>query len=230
MNQHLTNCGVQGQNPPESMDDDYAAYFNQLFPLLLLRRVLHTSIRYGNGEIISLVIKALTTIFKANGCTKYAFACLEFSLQTQHYLSEELSHLLKHERFVNLLGKADSNIPADLFVEFDNKYIKERLTLHKGEATSKLLNRLSKSRELSSKVITAFNDSFTTSKHQKRRTRNQDQYHMDIMLISGKLERPFSNESRKLVNRRDLLKPIDSGKLKNWFRLKAKHVKHSAYL
>ena len=52
-----------------------------LSTLLVIRRILNTAIDYGDGDVITLVVKVLYPIFKANGMEHYAIMRLEMIAQ-----------------------------------------------------------------------------------------------------------------------------------------------------
>ena len=71
-----TPAAEENTNP-----DDYAAYAYALSTLLLIRRILNTAIDYGDGNVVTLLVKVLYPMFKANGMKHRAIMCLEMIAQ-----------------------------------------------------------------------------------------------------------------------------------------------------
>ena len=178
--------------------DDYAAYAYALSTLLLIRRILNTAIDHGDGDVVALVVKVLYPMFKANGMKHYAIMCLEMIAQIS-VLPEKLALMVKQERFFNKHGGISSNIPLDLMVEHDNKLVKERLALYRGEFDSNYLDLISKSHEETNEILEFHEKSFRSYRNPKCRSRCEEKYQQDISSLLDHMVHPFKNKGRKYL-------------------------------
>jgi anthranilate/para-aminobenzoate synthase component I len=122
--------------------------------------------------------------FKALGAHKYALACFEAIAQDQLFLSPKMRLLVAQERFVNNLGRADSNIPMDQDVEFANRNFKDNFTLVHGEPSERVLNRLSKSVDKVVTVLDSFHKDFGLQRFNTRRQVSADKYEQDVIKLT----------------------------------------------
>ena len=133
-----------------------------LIKLLLIRKNLHTAIKYGDGSRVLLTVKHMLPYFKVNNNYKYALACLELLAQTQMFLSPRLSLAVTQGRFINMRGAPNSNYPIDLCVEHSNKVFKDNVSLYRGDCTQKVLDRISKSQTITKEILDNHQQEFTS--------------------------------------------------------------------
>lgn len=193
--------------------------------MLLIKRLLDNSIKVGDGDTLSLVIKHMFVYFKELGATKYSIACFEFVAQQQIFLSEKMATLVRQERFVNNSGRKYTNIPIDLDVEHSNKHFKENFRLAQGELSQKVLDRLSKSQDVVVDILDTFRESFKLVNHTALRVMNEDKYKEDVNKIAKHLKcgnvfdvipgRKVGSEQLKKAAT-DLFANIDRYKLMYW--------------
>ena len=189
--------------------DDYAAYANALSTRLLIRRILNTAIDYRDGNVVTLVVKVLYPMFKANGMKHCAIMCLEMIAQLS-VLPEKLALMVKQERFFNKHGGISSNIPLDLMVEHDNKLVNERLALYRGEFDSSYLDLISKSHKQTNEIFEYHEKSFRSYRNPKCRSRCDDIYKQHISSLFDHMEHPFKNKGRKCLTHLQGKTPTES--------------------
>lgn len=91
-------------------------------------------------------------LFKSNNQHHYANGLLETLVQRE-VLPESLSQSLIYNRFVNTQGCPNTNIPADLYVEHQNRTFKNELKTYRGKITQKHLDRISKAQNIKQDII-----------------------------------------------------------------------------
>ena len=136
-----------------------------------------------------------------------------------------MRELVTFERFVNKLGRKDSNYPMDQDVEFSNKEFKENFTLSYGEPSEAILHRLSKSTDKLMKVISAFKAQFKLESFDSRRTISASQYKADVLTLSASLTHAAvftKRENRHFHNTKlnlaavDPMQSLDLYSLREW--------------
>ena len=160
------------------------------------------AIKAGDGDRLYLVIKCIFILFKQYGKHKYALACQEYIAQIELFLSPRRACLVKHERFVNMSGKAGANYPMDQYVEHVNKWVKEHFTLYQGKLSQSSLDCLTKAMdEAKSILITSqFGLESSTGSHRL----DKAAYCEDVNKVVKSLvpHRLFGDENRKLHSKK----------------------------
>ena len=162
INQHAGEMVLEG---PDADTDFVHSQTKHLLKLLLMKRTLDWSIKTGNGNILSLLMKHMIIYFHALGYKNYANACFEHVAQTEYFLSEQMRELVIHEAFVNNQGKAMSNMATDLDIEHRAKFFKSHFTLQSDDPSQKLLDRLSKAQDKLQLVLEKFQRQFNYTIH-----------------------------------------------------------------
>lgn len=209
----------------ESADNIHGHAF-ELMKMLLLKRLLDNTVKTGDGDILSIIVKHMMPYFKALHCTKYAIACFEFTAQQEYMLSEKMKVLVRQERFVNHLGRAETNKPMDLDLEHSNKHFKENFRLSLGEPTQKVLDRLSKSQDKVISIVSQFKQDFGLESFDAMRKVDISKYNGDVGKVASLLSaskvfeiHPGRTLYTQVLNEKssqDLVKS-DLVQLKHWF-------------
>ena len=207
-------------------DDVVVNHTHQLLKLLLLKRALDYSIKTANGNTLSLLMKHMTLYFHLLGYKNYALACFEHVAQCQLFLSERMRELIKHECFVNNVGKKDSNMAMDLDLEHRNKFFKENFVLKSSKPSDSVLSRLSHSQDKLESVLANFHQQFHIHRFAPERHINSDSYKADVKKLHSTLRprRMLTHQpgrtlhSTKLTQAaHDPLLLVDMFSLKQWF-------------
>lgn len=210
----------------------------ELLKMLLLKRCLDNSVKIGDGDTLTLLIKTMLPYFRALGCKKYALAAFEHTAQQQVFLSPKMKAIARQARFVNNLGRADSNLPMDLDVEHSNKFFKENLRLSKGEATAKVLNRLSKSQDKVMVLDSTFVHSFAIQIYSARRKINASKYEQDIEKLKLELRgidvfspHPGRRHCSDKLNKTscDMVNRLDVNDFKDWMMERFSRMKDQQF-
>lgn len=161
-------------------NDGLAAHTRELLKMLLLKRHLDSAIKSGNGEAVYLSIKFMFLYFSVLGNTKYRIACFDMMGQVEIFASDKMKELIIHERFVNNLGRSDTNIPMDQDLEFSNRIFKENFKVMYGEPSDPLLDRLSKASDTVELVLDNFKDQFNVRLYHGQRKVKEELYAEDV--------------------------------------------------
>ena len=196
---HLENkhpgATLTHEEAPTKEQDQVCQYNTELVKMLLLKRHLDKSIKLGDGENVMLNIKFMHLYFKSLHVPKYALACFEALAQNMYLLSPKMKVLVMQERFVNNLGRSDSNIPMDQDVEFANRNFKENFTVVHGEPTEAVLNRLSKSVDKTVRVMDTFHKEFKIEHFHSRRKISAEKYEIDVQKVCKRLQEAKSHDN-----------------------------------
>jgi len=138
--------------------DSIMNYSRNALTLTFIAKNFLDAKKRGDGERIYRLYKYLLVYFKVDGRHKYSYQSLHFLAQINFLLPPALAHELKWNRFVNNLGKPDSNVELDRELEHRNKYVKEDLGQYQGKVTEKSLERCSKTYDTLQKIVNHFDE------------------------------------------------------------------------
>lgn len=117
---------------------------NALFLCYLIKNFIDAR-KHGDGARLLRIYKFLLIYFKIDGRTKYSFQSLHLLAQVNLLLPPPLAHELTWNRFVNIIGRVDTNVELDRHLEHLNKYVKADLAQYQGKITEKSVARCSRS-------------------------------------------------------------------------------------
>ena len=146
------------KNTKKQEEDHILNYSKNALALCFIAQNFLDARKRGDGERIYRMYKYLLLYFKLDGRHKYSFQSLHFLAQINFLLPPALSHELKWNRFVNNLGKPDSNVELDRELEHRNKYVKADLHEYQGKITDQSIKRCSRSYDASQKIIANFDE------------------------------------------------------------------------
>ena len=216
--------------------DQVLQHTQLLLKLLLLKKNLDDAISYGDGERLLLCVKHMYLYFKCNNNYKYSLACFELLAQIKYFVSEKMAVCLTQDRFINMRGAVDSNYPADLLVEHSNKTFKDNFYMYRGEPTQQVLDRVSKSQSITSKILDNFKKEFATAQFIGQHKVNQEKYDSDVSILCSAIEpqQLYSSKQRclrtpKLV-KADPVSTIDPYLLLDWMVRKINHIRTQPYI
>lgn len=210
----------------------------ELLRMLILKRMLDHSIDMGDGNTIAKLIKFMMLYFTQLHCTKYALASFQFCAQQQIFLSPRMATLVRQERFVNNLGKQNTNIPVDLDVEHSNKFFKENFRVSQGEISEKVLNRISQAQDIVKETLDAFRKSFQLEFYEKQHKADPEKYLADCRKITKVLSSHNvydKSGSAKLYSRQlaksciDPIQEMDMTKFRLWLLSKLTEMKDKPF-
>ncbi|XP_069108201.1 uncharacterized protein, partial [Argopecten irradians] len=113
---------------PSEEPDSVNLYAKNVLELGLLIKELHDIIHVPIRNRLLPCLKYLMLVFKGhNNRSKYALEILRFLFHQTAILSEKVTHESLYGLFVNTQGKIDSNIPADLEMEYQVRHTKDQL-------------------------------------------------------------------------------------------------------
>lgn len=213
---------------PTTEHPDFSVLYGhtrELLKMLIVKRMLDNSIRYGDGTSLALIIKYMLLFFRQLGCTKYAIAAFEFVAQQQIFLSEKMKTLVRQDRFVNNAGRRNSCLPVDLDVEHSNKDFKMHFRISNGEISQKVLDRISKAQDIVQEVLETYSESFGLKHFDKRHQVDDVKYLADVQKLSdilrkvdvfneGNASNLFSKQLQQASH--DILASTDMGKFRVW--------------
>ena len=135
-------------------EQDYIYNYTCVSLMLCLIRWEHNdAIKHADGEMILLVDKFLTLIYKISQCPKYAFAMLETQCQVSILLSPRDAFLFKWNRTVNHRGEENTNFPNDQDLEHQNAVFKNEAKTYRGKFTERTRKRVSQSAQATEDIV-----------------------------------------------------------------------------
>ena len=204
--------------------DNVHAHTRQLIKFLLMKREMDDAIKAGDGDRLYLVIKCIFILFKQYGKHKYALACQEYIAQIELFLSPRRACLVKHERFVNMSGKAGANYPMNQYAEHVNKWLKDHFTLYQGKLSQSSLDCLTKAMDEAKSILDNHDSQFGLELRTGSHRVDKAAYREDVNKAAKSLvpHKLFGNESRKLHSKKlnesvsESLNRVDLYALKDW--------------
>jgi len=130
-------------------------YITDLLSLGLMWHSFHDAIREGDGDHILLYWKFLLLMFKQEQHHNYTKKALEIVIQSK-ILSPRKFTELKWSRTINTHGRADYNVPCDLYMEHLNRRLKRCIRSAGSNVYPKRIERVAKSLGPINHVCTQF--------------------------------------------------------------------------
>lgn len=211
----------------------------QLLKLLVLKRCLDHSIKSGNGQLLSLLMKHMMLYFHTLGYKNYALACFEHVGQCQIFLSPRMRELIVYDCFVNNTGKPLNCTAMDKDLEHANLFFKQSFRLAASNPKQELLDLYSKAQNKLEMVQTQFYKQFNIKDYPSERTVDTEAYKRDVLKVSEHLRkhnlftvvtgRSFvSDKLNKAAH--DPLVLVDMYKLVQWFKLSIARMTEQVFL
>lgn len=148
---------IQPNRPPFSQSDDVYNYQTSLLQYGLLYLNFRDAVSEGDGSRIVRSWKFFLIYFWLSGNkSKYALEALYLLFQVQSLLTPRQAHRLMWNRSVNNRGGPGRNVPLDLDLEHDNRYVKEACKKLGRNLTSCAVERISHSTKIARELIEKF--------------------------------------------------------------------------
>ena len=131
-------------------------YATQMISIGCFYREFSDAIREGDGHRVLRCWKYLLPMFHSSGKTNYSFECL--NMLRQHYLllTPQKSEELLWGRFINTIGRAGRNIPADLHMEHLNRLCKDAIKGLGANKSKRSITRVAEALGTIAPVLTTF--------------------------------------------------------------------------
>lgn len=114
----------------------------------------------------------------------YVFCCFELIASLEYFVSQKTVVALIQNCFIDLRGAKDSNYPADLLVEHNNKGIQRQLpSVSQCGHSTRVIDRLSKSQSQTSEIMDNFCKEFAKPQFIGRDKANKEKMQRDVDLI-----------------------------------------------
>ena len=133
--------------PQQSQDsDDYKRnYATNAMNMCLVALNFTDARKHADGKRMVRLYKFLLLYFMAAGKSKYALQSFRLLAAHQCFLTPRLSHELMWFRFVNNIGRPDTNIEPDRQCEHDNRNQKDQIKAFHGKISEQSVHRISRS-------------------------------------------------------------------------------------
>ncbi len=128
-------------------------YCRTALAMILLAYNFTDARKCGDGDRIIRLYRFFILHFKAAGKNKYAHHSLRLQAQVKCLLTPKMSHILTWNRFVNNIGRRDSNVEVDRENEHRNKAIKQETRSFYGKLSDKSIKRVGEAAQKLERIL-----------------------------------------------------------------------------
>ena len=153
LRKHLKSKHPETNDDADGHDAVYA-YSCATLSMCLIAYDFTDARQHGDGDRIILLMKYMMLYFRSAGKPKYAYQVLRHLAQVSCFLSPREAHHVKWNRFINIKGRADSNVELDRVVEHSNLVVKTHCRRLHGQIKQDTIDRVSRSCQHIDKILT----------------------------------------------------------------------------
>ena len=176
---------TQPNRPPFSQSDDVYHYQTSLLQYGLMYLNFRDAVSEGDGARIIRSWKFFLIYFWLSGNkSKYALEALFLLFQVHSLLTPRQAHRLMWNRSVNNRGGPGRNVPLDLDLEHDNRYVKEACKKLGRNLTSCAVKRISHSTKIARELIEKFDTEIKIRARSGKHSHRSDQKDLDTLIDS----------------------------------------------